>query len=109
MPGFLSLNAARRFSIAEAPRKPLVLYFHKEGTKTCGEQVEILKDPAFAELSKQAGFAWMDTETWPQLRSQLGIYRVPTWIVYNANTQELGRATQVVTIDQLKQFLSSVK
>ena len=109
VPGFLSLNAARRFSIAEAPRKPLVLYFHKEGTKTCGEQVDILKDPAFAELSKQAGFAWMDTETWPQLRSQLGIYRVPTWIVYNANTQELGRATQVVTIDQLKQFLSSVK
>ncbi|MEO8376031.1 MAG: hypothetical protein ABI579_00035 [Candidatus Sumerlaeota bacterium] len=109
VPGFLSLSAARRFSSTENPRKPLVLYFHKEGVKTCDQQVEILKDPAFADVSKLAGFAWMDTETWPQLRSQLGVYRVPTWIVYNANTQELGRANQVVTIDQLKQFLGQVK
>jgi hypothetical protein len=108
VPGFLSLNAARRFA-QEQPRKPVVLYFHKSGMKTCDVQVEALKDPAFAELTKKAAFAWMDTDTWPQLRSQLGIYRVPTWIVYDPNTRERGRASQVITLAQLQQFLSGVK
>ncbi len=107
--GFVSLAEARRLAAGPPPR-PILLYFHLDGPKPCADQVEKLRgDASFATLAQQAAFAWVDIRQSPQLAQQLGVYRVPTWVLYNSREQEIGRVTGVLTPEQLAAGIASAR
>lgn len=107
--GFKTYDTARMESLRQ--RLPLVLYFNLANAKPCVEQMQMLQAPEFATIAKGASFAWVDTGENPQLAQQLGIYRVPTWVFYDASGDEVAgtRAVGTVTVPQLSQMLLRLK
>jgi len=108
VPGFVTFDQARS-SLGTPPPRPLLLYFNIQGSRPCAQQVEILKQPEFAALSQQAIFAWIDVREYPQLVQQLGIYRAPTWILYNSRGVEQGRSSGTLTLQQLAAGVAAAK
>jgi hypothetical protein len=106
--GFQSYSGAR--SEATSQRKPLVLYFNIEDAAPCLEQVTHLTTPEFSQLIPRASYAWVDTQNYPQLAQQLGVYRVPTWVFFDSNGNEVQRARNVgvMTAQQLGDVVQSL-
>lgn len=91
--GFASYSAARE--AAARDRKPLVIYFNLDNAAPCNEQKAQLDSEAFRQLLGAASFAWVDTQDYPQLVQQLGVYRVPTWVFYDKAGNEVTAARRV--------------
>jgi len=91
--GFATYSAARADSAKNG--KPLVLYFNISGAAPCEQQNEQLRNDVFGQLRSAASFAWIDTQDYPQLVQQLGVYRVPTWVFYDKTGNEVQPARRV--------------
>jgi len=99
-PGFLTYAQAKA-AAAQAPPRPLILYFHSAMAKPCKLQEEILKSPQFQAVAAQGAFAWVDIRENPQLAQQMGVFRVPAWIFYDVRGAERYRFSQVLSLDAL--------
>ncbi|CAN5296409.1 hypothetical protein BH09SUM1_BH09SUM1_09210 [soil metagenome] len=110
LPGFLAYPDARKVAAGtpDTPGKPLVLYFNTKAAKTCQQQNELLNTPEFQALQDKAVFAWIDVQEWSQLKTQLGIYRVPTWVIYDTKGAERGRATKAVQAANISTVLGGL-
>lgn len=108
VPGFLSYDQARA-AAAGPPAKPLLLYFHSAAVRDCLKQKALLQTPDFAPLASQAAFAWMDLNDYPQLVIQLGIFRVPTWVLYDARGNAVGQVYTALTAAQLAQSIAAAR
>lgn len=97
--GFLTITDARR--IAERDGKPLVMYFNVQDAVPCQEQKRHLETEKFAQLTQHAAFAWIDTREYPQLCQQIGVYRVPTWVFFDARGEKRGMRIGVMTPEEL--------
>jgi len=105
LPGFVSYSAARR--AAAAKRQPLVLYFHNPAARPAQEQREALAKADMTALSGRASLAWIDTREWPQMARELGVHRVPAWILYDAAGNETARISGRVEVAQLQSQLGA--
>lgn len=101
--GFLTVTQAREQ--AQKEKKPLIMYFNLAQAEPCRKQVEAIVAEEFAQLTPHAKFAWIDTQEYPQLTQQLGVYRVPTWIFYDAEGIERSRQMRVLTSRDLARGL----
>lgn len=101
--GFLPYTRARR--VAQEEGKPLVLYFNLRLVTPCQEQREILTSQEFQNLLPAAAFAWIDSSEQPQLAQQMGVYRVPTWIFFDAAGNAVGRYIGVMSLQDLTAWL----
>jgi len=108
VPGFLSYEDARRLAVGP-PSMPLMLYFTLPNVRPAQRQKEILQDPRFVQLAQQAAFAWINVQEYPQLVQQLGVFRVPTWVLYDARGNGRGRVPEILSIDQLQVGVDSAK
>ncbi len=101
LPGFLPYEVARR-ELSKSRDRPLIAYFHMSAAKPSQDQVSRLRDdPQLKELTDKALMAWIDVKSSPQLASQVGIFRVPTWVLYTRDGFEQGRASDILTVPQL--------
>ncbi len=98
--GFMPFGLARQVAVGP-PSKPMLLYFNLETVRACQDQKNLLSDAQFKPLVTQAAFAWVSVKEWPQLAQQVGIYRVPTWVIYDSRGYERGRFSGVLTPAQL--------
>jgi len=105
--GFLPYELAR--STASSSGKPLILYFCVPDAKPCVEQKQLLATPEFQSTLPQGVFAWIDSAQSPQLTQQLGVYRVPTWIIYGKSGAETHRRAGVITPAELKEKLGAAQ
>ncbi len=92
--GFVTVGSARSTSAQRG--LPMVMYFNIPGVRPCKEQESLLDGDDFRALVPNAAFAWADTSAYPQLAQQLGVFRVPTWIVYDKGGRETVRLAGVV-------------
>jgi hypothetical protein len=107
--GFLPYDVARR-QLAANTGRPLIAYFHMEGSGPSEDQKRrLLADPGLAALSQRAIFAWVDVRESPQLAQQFGIFRAPTWILYDPAGRELGRAARSLSSAELSAGIQSVQ
>ena len=97
--GFQKVDDARR--VSGSKNVPLVMYFNSEGAKPCEDQKVILNTPEFAALSDKGAFAWINTREYPQLAQQLGVYRVPTWVFFDRQGNEVKRVANVIPMAEL--------
>ncbi len=104
LPGFLSFEDARR-QAATPPGHLLILYFHSENATKCREQKQMLPQ-GVQSLAGQTVFGWIDVADSPQLAQQLGIFRVPTWVLFNRLGQPLGMNYGALTLDQIAQAVA---
>jgi len=107
--GFATYSAARED--AAKNRKPLVVYFNLENAPPCVEQKAHLETDKFRALLPTASFAWVDTQDYPQLVQQLGVYRVPTWVFYDKSGAEApgSRRVGVQTADDLAKTVGALR
>lgn len=98
--GFYSLEQARR-QAEGPPRRPTLLYFHHDSVPQCIRQKTLLSQADFLPLSRRAAFAWIEVRDSPQLVQQLGVFKVPAWILYDSSGNEVGRVLNVLSPDQL--------
>ncbi|MDK2972830.1 MAG: hypothetical protein PWP23_2585 [Candidatus Sumerlaeota bacterium] len=104
--GFQTPTAAREN--AQKNKKPMVIYFNLAQAEPCRQQIAQLKTEEFSQLLPYAEFAWIDTQEYPQLTQQLGVYRVPTWVFYDAQGAEVARHTKVMSYKDIAgQLLSA--
>jgi hypothetical protein len=109
VPGFLPYEQARR-ALATAGGRPLIAYFHMNGSAPSESQKQrLLQDPGLQALMDRAIFAWVDVKESPQIAQSFGIFRAPTWILYDPQGRELGRATKSLSSGELAAGISSVK
>lgn len=109
LPGFLPYDEARRL-LDNRSGKPLITYFHMEGSGPSEAQRQrLVQDAGMQALSQKAIFAWVDVRQSPQLAQQFGIFRAPTWILYDPNGRELGRAARALGSAELTAGIQSVR
>ena len=105
-PGFVSLNQA--LEQQAVARRPMVIYFHQERALLCQQQGEILKH---ADLSRYVGrviFAEVNMLQYPQTGQQYGVFRVPTWLFYDAAGNRNLLEDGVITPDRLTSNLAAL-
>jgi hypothetical protein len=51
----------------------------------------------------------VDVKESPQIAQSFGIFRAPTWILYDPQGRELGRAARALTSSELAAGIASVK
>lgn len=106
LPGFRTLTEARRAS--EGPNaRPLVIYFNQSGAESCAEQLKVLSRKDAGKVLDAAACAWVNVDEYPQLAQQVGVYRVPAWIVYDRNGNEAKRLVGVQSLGSLGAALAS--
>jgi len=99
--GFRTITDARqRLRTGQAAK--LIVYFTSRSTKTCREQNELLRAPTFGPILAQGNFAWLDVNDNPQEAQALGVWRVPTWVAYDAAGQEIGRQVGTMNPEQFQ-------
>lgn len=97
--GFLPLDEARAASTQN--QQPLVMYFNADTAGPCKEQESHLVTKEFQSIHDKAVFATIDVTRYPQLTQQYGVFRVPTWIIYDPGGNEQGRLVGVVKPEEL--------
>lgn len=106
--GFHTIGEARALATGASP-KPLLVYFTHDAPAPCQKQNEILRDPAFQQLTGDAVFAWVNIGDYPQFAQQLGVWRVPTWVIFDRKGYLRGKNDGIVTLPQLGGALASVQ
>lgn len=91
---FMSFEQGKAQS--KSRNQPLLIYFRSANAKPCHDQDEKLKGDALAGVLGSNVLAQVDVQASPQVAQQYAIYRVPTWVAYDANGTELKRATGVL-------------
>lgn len=105
--GFQTVSEARRR--ADRERVPLIMYFNLRDAAPCVEQNEKINTPEFRRLTEVAAFAWIDSSEYPQLVQQMAVYRVPTWIFYDATGQERYRQIGILNHTQIANALIQMR
>jgi len=105
-PGFSPYETAQ--ALATGKRR-LVIYFHAPGAQPCQEQRKQFDRPEFAPLLKSAVFTSVDVAQFPQIAEQSGVFRVPTFLVYDPQGQRVARIATRMTAEQLGQRLSQIE
>lgn len=105
--GFQTVTEARRR--ADRERIPLIMYFNLRDAPPCIEQNEKIDTPDFKRLTEVAAFAWIDSSEYPQLVQQMAVYRVPTWIFYDAAGQERYRQVGILDHRQIANALVQMR
>lgn len=105
--GFRPYSEALKFSLSL--RQPLVLYFHSEESADCVRQREALEKTALGETAFKASFAWLDASEWTQMAKELGVFRTPTWIVYDGDGIEAARFDHVIEPTELEPYLKPAR
>lgn len=101
IPGFRTIAQARsHVQSGQAPS--MIVYFTSRDAPICKRQNELLRAPTFAARLSTGNFAWVDVRDNPQEAYALGVWRVPTWIVYDAAGTEIGRRPGVMTPEQFQ-------
>ncbi len=103
--GFMPYELARQKSLQT--RKPLVVYFHSPKALPCEQQHRILREFKFTSYQDTIILGWVDTTLFPQLIQQLGVFRVPSWIYFDANGNEIKRKNGVLNEQELQSWLFS--
>lgn len=106
--GFHTIGEARGLATGDSP-KPLLIYFTHDAPAPCQKQNEILRDPAFQQLTADAVFAWVNIGDYPQFAQQLGVWRVPTWVIFDRKGYLRGKNDGIVTLPQLGGALAAVQ
>lgn len=107
LPGFSDLVSAQARSSQQ--RQPLVMYFHVANSTPCQQQLQILQEGDFPGLASQAAFASIEASQNPQLAQQHGVFRVPTWIFFNAAGEERGRSIGVIPFAEIGEKLQTAR
>lgn len=107
-PGFMTITDARRAANDGANKRPLIMYFNADTAQPCVDQRAILSAPEFAPLADKAAFAWINTREYPQLAQQLGVYRVPTWVFFDRQGNELKRVSDVIPMAELTSTVNAI-
>ena len=107
LPGFLTLEAARTASAQN--HQPMVLYFNSATAKPCVEQNKTLEGPDAAKIIASAVFASVDVRQYPQQTQQYGVFRVPTWVFFDANGVQKERSVGAVGLLELQQKLDAAR
>jgi hypothetical protein len=109
LPGFLPYEDARR-QLTGAGGRPLVAYFHMEGSGPSEAQKrKLAADAGLSTLQSKAIFTWVDVKSNPQLAQQFGIFRAPTWILYDSTGRELGRTAKALGSAEIQAGIASVR
>ncbi|MEQ8819013.1 MAG: hypothetical protein RLY93_02120 [Sumerlaeia bacterium] len=75
----------------KAMGKAIVMYFAMDGTKPCQQQEQLLQSFDFQSHKDRVVFAKVDIREDPQVAQFRGVFRVPTWIMYNGTGEETHR------------------
>lgn len=103
--GFLTLEAARLASTAK--HQPMVLYFNSTTAKPCLAQNKTLAAPEAAAILSTAVFASLDVSQYPQQTQQYGVFRVPTWVFFDANGVQRDRSVGAISLAELSKKLAA--
>jgi hypothetical protein len=100
---FHDLGTARGES--QRLRKPLVMYFYMETAEPCRQQNDYLNKQNLDGFERAASLAQVDVRAFPQIAQQYGVFRVPTWLLFDAEGQEKGRLVGAQTLEQIAQAM----
>jgi N-acetylneuraminic acid mutarotase len=81
-PGFMPYEKGRQISMTQ--RKPLILYLHTPYSRKAKEQASILSKFNPGQLSQKVIFSEIDISNYPQIAQQFGVFRVPSWVFFDA-------------------------
>ncbi len=105
-PGFLPFDSARQISTAR--KKPMVLYAYTQIAREAKEQNEIIKNLNISAYSARIVFAELDVSQFPQLAQQIGIFKVPCWIVYNEAGQITSQSNSLLQKPEIESLLNRI-
>ena len=89
---------------------PLVLYFHSEKGKQCEMQLEeISRGGGITDLKKRAVFGIVDMSQNPDATHRLGVFRAPAWKFYNRDGTVSFSTTDILTLEQIKRAVQSLR
>lgn len=97
--GFLSFEQAQR-SYGQN-KMPIIAYLHSEKAQRCQQQAEQLQKFNATAHAGKILFTEVNTAAFPQIAQQTGVFRVPTWLFYDARGVERLRKTGVLTTEEL--------
>lgn len=101
--GFIPYDAARE--AARSSQKPMIVYFHAAKPIPCQTQRKNLEQFDTQTMHNSFIFGWVDSERFPQLLQQLGVFRVPSWLYFDNSGNIIKRKTGIFTVDELNQWL----
>jgi hypothetical protein len=96
---FRDLTTARNES--KRLGKPLVMYFYMETAEPCRQQNDYLNKQNLDGFERAASLAQVDVRAFPQIAQQYGVFRVPTWLLFDTTGTEKGRLVGAQTLDQI--------
>lgn len=106
--GFLPYEQGRRKLFDTG--MPMLVYFHLDRARPAQQQADALRnDPEFQSLTNRAIFTWVDVVESPQVAQSLGVFRSPTWILYDNQGIEKGRAEKALTAAELRAGLEAMQ
>jgi hypothetical protein len=100
LPGFKTYSEWQQLAQSGTGR-PKILYFSSPRVKQCQEQLDNLKRDNLFALTSQADCAMVNVEELPQVAQQRGVFRVPFWLVFNAQQQEILRHGGIIDVQTL--------
>lgn len=104
LPGFLPYDMAR--SRMQNQSIPTIIYFHLPKSRDCQRQLEILKKFNFTRYQNKLLLVWVDPSLFPQFSQQMGVFRSPTWIVFDAFGNVRKKKTGILPEKELNQWLA---
>lgn len=99
-PGFLSFEQVQRHYTQN--KMPIIAYLHSEKAQRCQQQAEQLRKFNAASHSAKILFTEINTAAFPQIAQQTGVFRVPTWLFYDAQGIERLRKTGVLSTEEIE-------
>lgn len=100
---FLPYEVGREKSLQT--KLPLIVYFHSPTARPCETQRQVLQQFNFANYKDKLIFTWVDTTLFPQLVQQMGVFKVPCWIYFDASGNELKRKVGIINESELQSWL----
>lgn len=91
----------RSYEEVRASGRPIAVYFHVARAKPCREQLEKLDKATLAALGARYALVMVDPTKQPQIAQNLGVWRAPTWVFFDAQGNETSRHVGVLTAAEL--------
>jgi len=108
LPGFHSFDEARK-AIAGPPPKTHAIYFMSPKSRKCSNQSFLLQDDSFLSMTRDIIFVQINTLDYHDLAGQIGVYRTPTWVFYDASGKEKGRVVDAMTPEQIHEMTVKIR
>lgn len=96
-------------AMSSRERRPLVVYYHNDVARGCQEQAELMAGTGFQDVAEQAIFSAVDVRNSPQVAQQNAVFRVPTWIYYDSNGNEVARRVGVQQAENVASDLAQLR